>query len=328
MNGLNNWLDPKGSGPTVDSRADGSEVTRDQAVDQMLKGLALRPRRRVRGALSGTHRSGAKGASAEFVQFREYASGDDLRRMDWRVYARTDRHFIRESEHESNLTCYVALDLSGSMSYQGERGLFSKREFAVRVAAILAAVALRRQDQVAISAFDTEVVSSLSATSSASRVGAFLDSVAQRASSSSQTGKTAPAHLSLTQTADLWTRPGQVFVLSDLFDDPQEIASALRLFVSRGHEVSVWRVLDPDEIDFPFVNEAWFDDIENGAGLRVSPSQIAESYRDAFEQEQASLTTYLARSEVEIAIGVTSVSPWEFVREQLEGRESRRPFVD
>jgi uncharacterized protein (DUF58 family) len=246
----------------------------DPAIVARLGSLELRARTIVEGFLSGLHRSPFKGFSVEFAEYRQYMPGDDLSTMDWKVYARTDRHYIKKFEEETNLDCHVLLDVSGSMAY-GSRGI-TKHEYALCLAASLGYLMNRQRDAVGLAAFDDEIRVMLPASSRSGHLRSLLVTLDQL-----QLGKETNVSKPLHHLADALTKRGMVVLISDLLDDPERVVRGLKHFQFRGTDVIVFQVLDPDEIDFPFERTTRFQDLETDDEVMAVPAVVRSEYLKA-----------------------------------------------
>jgi uncharacterized protein (DUF58 family) len=246
----------------------------DPAVIARLGTLELKAKTIVEGFLSGLHRSPYKGLSVEFAEYRQYIRGDDLSTIDWKVYARSDRYYVKKFEEETNLDCHLLLDVSGSMAYQS-RGP-SKFEYAACLAASLGYLMNRQRDGVGLMAFDDRIVSALPASTRPGHLRNLLVALS-RLHPGSRTNVARP----LRQVAEALSRRGMVVVISDLLDDPEAVVRGLRLFHHRGSDVLVFHVLDPDEIDFPFERATRFEDLESGEEVTAVPDVVRAHYRKA-----------------------------------------------
>jgi len=239
--------------------------------------LELRARHVVEGFLSGMHRSPYFGQSIEFLQHRQYAPGDDLRHVDWKVWARQDRLYVKQFEEESNLTCTLLLDVSGSMRY-GSRPL-NKYEYAATVAVSLAYLLLRQQDAVGCIAFDSAVRAAVPPRSRETH----LDSIV-RALDASPPRDTSDLFPVLRQVAESTHGRGMVVLVSDLLVEREPLFRGLRMLRQRGHDVLVFHVLDDDELDFPFQGPTQFEGLEISAELRCNPRALREGYLQAMSE--------------------------------------------
>jgi uncharacterized protein (DUF58 family) len=246
----------------------------DPAVVARLGTLELRARTIVEGFLSGLHRSPFKGFSVEFAEYRQYMPGDDLATIDWKVYARSDRHCVKKFEEETNLDCHLLLDVSGSMAY-GSRGI-TKHEYAACLAAALGYLMTRQRDGVGLTAFDERIVANLPASARPGHLRALLVTL-DRLPLGRQTNVARPLH----QLAEALTKRGMVVLISDLLDDPERVVKGLKHFQFRGTDVIVFHVLDPDEIDFPFERATRFEDLETGEEVMAVPALVRDRYLQA-----------------------------------------------
>lgn len=244
----------------------------DPAVVARLGTLELKARTIVEGFLTGLHRSPFKGFSVEFAEYRQYIPGDDLSTIDWKVYARSDRYYVKKFEEETNLDCHLLLDVSGSMAYGSHHGL-SKFEYAACLAASLGYLMNRQRDAVGLRAFDEDVVAMLPASSRPGHLRSLLVTL-ERLRTGHQTNVAKPLH----QLADTLTKRGLVVLISDLLDDPVEIIRGLKHFQFRGIDVIVFHVLDPDEIDFPFERATRFEDLETSEEVMAVPGAVRDHY--------------------------------------------------
>ena len=243
----------------------------DSAVIARLGTLELKARTIVEGFLSGLHRSPFKGFSVEFAEYRQYIHGDDLATIDWKVYARSDRYYIKKFEEETNLDCHLVLDVSGSMGY-GSKGL-TKLEYGSCLAASIAYLMNRQRDAVGLIAFDDRIVDMLPASARPGHLRALLVSL-DRLRAGKETNVSKPLH----QLADSLSKRGIVVLISDLLDDPEAVIRGLKHVQFRGTDVIVFHLLDPDEIDFPFERATRFEDLETTEEIMAVPSLVREHY--------------------------------------------------
>jgi uncharacterized protein (DUF58 family) len=243
----------------------------DPAVIARLGTLELKARTIVEGFLSGLHRSPFKGFSVEFAEYRQYIHGDDLATIDWKVYARSDRYYIKKFEEETNLDCHLMLDVSGSMGY-GSKGL-TKLEYGSCLAAAIAYLMNRQRDAVGLIAFDDRIVDMLPASARPGHLRALLVSL-DRLRVGKETDVSKPLH----QLADSLGKRGIVVLISDLLDDPEAVIRGLKHVQFRGTDVIVFHVLDPDEIDFPFERATRFEDLETTEEIMAVPGLVREHY--------------------------------------------------
>jgi uncharacterized protein (DUF58 family) len=246
----------------------------DPAVVARLGNLELKARTVVEGFLSGLHRSPFKGFSVEFAEYRQYIPGDDLSTIDWKVYARSDRHYVKKFEEETNLNCHVMLDISGSMAY-GSRGI-TKYEYGQCLAASLAYLMNRQRDAAGLAAFDERIVTMLPASARPGHLNTILVTL-DRLVLGTETNVSKPLH----QLADSLSKRGMVVLISDLLDDPERVIRGLKHFRFRGTDVIVFHLLDPDELAFPFERATRFEDMETQDEVLAVPVVVRDHYLKA-----------------------------------------------
>ncbi|HYC78349.1 MAG TPA: DUF58 domain-containing protein [Planctomycetota bacterium] len=246
-----------------------------------VSGLEIKARRIVEGFVSGLHESPYKGASVEFAEHREYVPGDDLRRLDWKVLAKTDRFYVKEYEEETNLKAYVVVDVSRSMTYAGTSGL-SKLEYARQAAAALAYLVAHQRDAVALVLFDAKLRKFLPPASSPAHLRNIFTALIET-EPEEKTDVGAIFH----EIAERLRQRSLVLILSDLFDDVERVVSGLNHMSHRGHDVAVFHVLHQDEIEFPFEAMTRFEGLEVDQKLLADPKALREAYLaevDAFRR--------------------------------------------
>lgn len=248
----------------------------DPAVLARLGTLDLKARTIVEGFLSGLHRSPFKGFSVEFAEYRQYMPGDDLATIDWKVYARSDRHYIKKFEEETNLGCHIMLDVSASMAY-GSPGM-TKLEYGSCLAASLAYLMNRQRDAVGLTAFDDGIVTMLPASARPGHLRGVLVTL-DRLTIGKQTNVSKP----LQQLAESLSKRGMVVLISDLLDDPERVIRGLKHFQFRGTDVIVFQVLHVDELSFPFNRATRFEDLETDQQVTAVPAIVRDHYLEAMQ---------------------------------------------
>ena len=241
---------------------------------QRISRLDLRARHIVEGFLSGEHRSPYFGQSIEFVQHREYAAGDDLRRVDWKVWAKQDKYYVKQYEEETNLRATLVVDVSAGMQYGS--GPLNKYEYASTVAVSLAYLLLRQQDAVGCVAFDEKVRRTVPIRS---RIN-HLQSVIAALDASAPRDKTDIAKVLQTVAQDT-PRRGLITIISDLFVDRPGLLRGLRMLRQRGHDVMVFHIMDDDELDFNFTGATRFEGLEGPEHVNCNPRALREGYLEA-----------------------------------------------
>jgi uncharacterized protein (DUF58 family) len=249
---------------------DSKRFLHPEAIKRIAR-LDLRARHIVEGFLSGLHRSPYYGQSVEFRQHREYTYGDDLRYVDWKVWAKQDRYYVKQFEEDTNLRCTLLCDVSGSMRYG--RGAMNKYDYGCTIAVSLAYLLLRQQDAVGCVAFDDAPRSTVPLRTKRNH----LDAIIRALSVNSPRNKT-DLGLVLRNVAESYPRRGLMVLISDLLTDRAGLFRGLRLLRSRGHDVMVFHVLDDDELDFPFAGPTRFDGLELREQLRCNPRALREGY--------------------------------------------------
>lgn len=239
-----------------------------------LGSLELVARLVVEGLITGLHRSPYQGFNVEFAEHRQYMPGDDIRHIDWRVYAKSDRHYVKKFEEETNLRGYLLLDASRSMTFKHER--MSKLDYARYIAASLAYLMLRQRDSVGLVTLDSAVRDYIPPRGNPTHLNAMLGAL-ERLAPGNDTDLSRAFH----ELSSRLVRRGLIVVLSDLLDEPEAVLKALRLFRHRKHEVVVFHILDEAELSFPFRQPTLFKDIETGETLPTQPELLRKSYLEA-----------------------------------------------
>ncbi|EQB62623.1 MAG: hypothetical protein RBG1_1C00001G0202 [candidate division Zixibacteria bacterium RBG-1] len=242
-----------------------------------LSGLEIKARLVVEGFIAGLHRSPYHGFSVEFAEHRQYMPGDPLKNIDWKVYSRTDRFFVKEFEEETNLKAYLLLDISGSMGYHSNG--ISKLEYGSYLCAALSYLMLQQRDSVGLVVFDQKIQKYIPPKSAATHLHVLLSELDKI-----QASQTTNVSSALHEMAERIKRRGLIILLSDLFDSPEKIMSGLKHFRHRKHEVIVFHILDPRERDFSFPQEAIFKDIETQEEILTSPWQIQKDYQAKLQE--------------------------------------------
>jgi uncharacterized protein (DUF58 family) len=257
----------------------------DPVVVSRLKHMEMRARLIVEGFITGLHRSPYHGFSVEFAEHRPYNPGDELRHVDWKVYAKTDRHYVKQYEEETNLRNYVVLDTSPSMRYKGDRAL-SKLEYAAYLAAGLHALMVRQRDATGLITFSDQIDQLIPPKSTPSHLRLLLSTLENLNLADDAGGARTSAATALGQVTERIQRRSLVVVMTDLFENVSahaDLLKALRHLRHRGHEVLVFHILDhATERKFTFPNVPMvFRDMETGEELSVEPSQLRENYEAA-----------------------------------------------
>jgi uncharacterized protein (DUF58 family) len=249
----------------------------DPDVIAQIRDLNLRSRRLVEGAISGQHRSPFHGFNIEFAEYREYTPGDDLRRLDWRVFARSDRHYIKQYEEESNVRVTFLVDASASMNYKGSAAL-SKFDYAATLVVSLAMLLVRQQDPVGMVLFDEKATTILPPSATQAQIQVITNLLEQCVPAR----KTELGSL-LLSLADQFRRRNLLVIVTDLFTDLAALYDGLNRMRFSGHEALVMQVLDRDELELPFDGPTIFHDIEGEEELFAEPWAFRRSYQQAMK---------------------------------------------
>lgn len=290
----------------------------DPRVLLRVKDLELRARMVVEGFLSGLHRSPYHGFSVEFSEYRAYTPGDDLRYLDWRLLARTDRRYVKRFEDETNLRCHLIVDLSRSMGFSHERP--PKIDYAVTLAATLATFLAHQRDATGLMTFGSEVIDYLPPRFRPGHLQRLLLALDRAVSG---TG-TYLVH-ALEKLASIVERRGLIVLVSDLLAPLDGIETALSQLRARGQEVLVFRVLDPAEVTFPFTESTLFEDAETGRRLYVDPQAARATYRRQFDAHTQALRTQANAQGIDL-VELTTEEPLElalFAYLQARARRGR-----
>jgi uncharacterized protein (DUF58 family) len=251
----------------------------DPAVIARLSSLELKARAIVEGFISGLHRSPFRGFSVEFAEYRPYLPGDDLSTLDWKVYARSDRHFVKKFEEETNVECHLLLDVSRSMDYG--TGAMTKRDYAATLAACLAYLMQRQRDACGLLAFDNAIVRRVPSSARPGHLRVLLAELDRLPE-----GRESDVAKPLERLAAALVRRGIIVLISDLFDEPSRVIRGLELLRARGSEVVVFQVLDRAELTFPFEHATQFRDVETGAEVLTRPADVRDEYLASLDRMQ------------------------------------------
>lgn len=249
-------------------------------VVSKLANMELRARMVVEGFITGMHKSPYHGFSVEFAEHRQYMPGDEIRRVDWKVYGKTDRYYIKQYEEETNLKSYIILDASASMSFSSEipdhknEKRISKLEYASFIAAALSYLMVQQRDAVGLTVYDADVRLTLPPHATKAYLRRILVEL-EKLSAGNTTGTARSLH----QMAERITRRGLIIILSDLFDDPSKVIAALKHFRHNHHDVLVMQILDPLERSFAFGGDAVFKDLETTEEMMTQPYHIQQAYQ-------------------------------------------------
>jgi uncharacterized protein (DUF58 family) len=287
---------------------------------QKISNLQVLARQVVEGFCSGLHRSPHKGFSVEFKQHRQYVPGDEIRRIDWRVFGRSDRYYIREYEEETNLRATLLLDLSGSMNYgaEGASGL-SKYQYATRLAACLAYLMLQQQDSVGLVTFDTAIRKYIPPRSRVSHLRVLIDEL-QRGAPGGETELADVFH----DLVPKLHRRGLLIVISDCFGDVPKLLKALAHFRHAHHEILIFQIWDREELEFAFKGWTQFDCLErHGVRHLLDPALLREAYLANLRRFRDDLVQGCRRNKIDLVPFTTDQPYAEALAAYLSRRNSR-----
>jgi uncharacterized protein (DUF58 family) len=262
-----------------------------EAISRIAR-LEVRARHIVEGFLTGMHRSPYFGQSVEFAQHREYVAGDDTRRIDWKVWSKTDRYYIKQYEEETNLRTTLVVDLSESMLFGS--GPMTKYDYGCTSAAALAYLLLRQQDSVGLVAFDSEVRTQVPSRSKQNHLHAVLQALAVQTPQ-----KKTDLFAILNKVAQDQTRKGMIVLISDLFAPRDSLFKGLKLLRHRGHDVMVLHVMDDEELDFQYAGTTKFEGMEEMGDLVCDPRSLREGYLEAVKAFLDEVRRFCARNVID-----------------------------
>ena len=248
------------------------------SVVKKIDNLSLRAKLVVEGFIIGLHKSPYHGFSIEFSEHRPYGFGDEIRHIDWKLLAKTDKLYIKQFEEETNLKTYIILDKSSSMNY-GSNNNMLKFDYAKTLSASLAYLMIKQQDAVGLATFDEEIIDYIPPKSKIGHLNYLLNVL----HSSKVKGDTKISPI-LHSLAESIKKRGLIILISDLLDDPNEVINGLRHFRHKGHEVIIFHVLDDNEINFNFNGATNFIDSEDGANIKTDPRHIKKEYMRAISE--------------------------------------------
>ncbi|MCC2668266.1 MAG: vWA domain-containing protein [Armatimonadetes bacterium] len=290
----------------------------DPSVLNAVSRLEFHAREVMEGFISGLHKSPYHGFSVEFAQHREYTVGDEIRYIDWKVAARSDRYYIKEFEEETNLKSYLLVDTSESMLYQGRKKPFSKLEYASIMAAGLATILIQQRDAAGLVLFNDGMQKYVPPRATASHFTQMLEELA-----TAQTKPKSELAPTFHEVAERIKRRGLVVIFSDLFGDLDDVLGGLRHFRHRGHEVVLFQILDEDETTFPFDDLTKFEGLELEPEQLVDPRGIREEYLRNFNEFCSELERRCREIRVDVVRTVTTEAPADALSHYLAGRMRR-----
>jgi uncharacterized protein (DUF58 family) len=289
---------------------------RPEVIRQVSR-LDLRAKFIVEGFLSGLHASPFHGFSVEFSEHRKYVSGDDLKDLDWNIFAKTDKYYLKKFQAETNLTCYLVMDLSASMAYTFRQEL-TKFDYAICLAAALGYLMIHQQDPVGLITFDTRIQTSLPPRSKRAQLGTILAVLANL----KPAGSTDLAN-SLHQVAVMIRNKSLIVLFSDLMTEPEAVLQSLHHLRHGGHEVILFHILDEAEVHFPFEGVIEFEDVEDHKRLTIDARGMRPDYLQALADFQNFFKTECAKANIDYVPMDTSVSFDKALMEYLIQRQRR-----
>ncbi len=282
-----------------------------------LQGVKLRARAVMEGVLSGLHKSPHQGQSVEFAEHKEYAPGDELRHLDWKAYGKFDKYYVKRFEHETNLRAVMVVDASASMGYRS--GALSKLDVATTLAGALCYLLVRQQDAAGLALMAGGKWKDVPPRASAGHLNVLLDTLEHTAPNGATDLGSAADHL-----AEVLPRRSSVVVLSDLLDENQDALRRILALRQRKNDVSVFHLVDPAELTFPFDDPTLFLDMEGEGRIEVNPREIKESYLEEFGAFLASAKAACAEADVDYELVRTDDKLDDVLLRYLARRGRRR----
>lgn len=266
--------------------------------------LELLARTVVEGFISGLHRSPFTGFSTEFAEYRQYMPGDDLRYLDWKLLGRTDRYYIKKYRADTNSQCHILIDASASMRYT--TGEITKLQYAQFLGSSLAYLANKQQDAVGLIAFDQEVRTHVPAHSRTGHMRTIFGRMEEL-----EAGNETKLSVMLHQAAERITRRGMIIVISDFYDEPEEIINALQHLRFKGNDVIVFQVMDKNELDFDFTEAVLLEDSETEEQIHVMPDILGDGYRDTIRNHVEAIREGATKNKIDYEL-LTTDKPLDF----------------
>lgn len=276
----------------------------DPKILSKISGMDLRARTVVEGFIYGLHRSPYRGFSVEFAEYREYTPGDDIKFIDWKVFARSDRYYIKEFEEETNLNCHILLDASSSMNYSG--GGLSKLAYGSYLAASLGYLIFQQRDGVGLISFDNEIRQYIPARNRKGHMLSILRYL-EKLQGENKTEMSLPLH----QMAEMLNKKGLIILISDLLDDPEAVLQGLQHFRFKGHDVIVFHVLDATELEFPFQTATKFIDLEGSTQVMAIPTMVRDTYMKKLEEHISAFKKGCGRMQIDYQV-LSTAQPLDF----------------
>lgn len=286
-------------------------------VLRKLARMELRAREIVDGLLTGMHRSRARGFNSEFLEHREYVPGDDPRRIDWKLYARSERLCLKQYGEDTALRCFILLDSSASMKYTGDPARETKWDYAAVLAVSAAYLFLKQGDSVGFLTFGAAPKTVVEPRGVREQLYRILTALTEPPEGETDIAST------LRRLSPQLGKGAFVVIVSDLLAPPDEVTAAIKALRVAGHDIAVFHVLDPDEIDFPYSRSARFIDLETGRAVTADPLALKRAYKRNVEKFIAGHEEFCRRNGVDFAAAVTSEPVEKALLKFLMGRRSR-----
>ncbi len=300
------------------SNADASQKYLDPKTLDRIKRMDVRARLVVEGFITGQHRSPYHGFAVEFATHREYSPGDDLRHIDWKVWSKTDRLYIKEYEAETNLKCNLLLDCSKSMRY-GEKSGWSKFDYGATAAASVAFLLQQQQDAVGLVLFSNQIDLTLRPSTHPTQLKLMLHELEKV-----QPERNTDVNDVFLSLANQIRQRGIIALFSDLFLDPETLGDSLNQFRLRGHEVIVFHIMHNDELEFPFADNTLFRGLESDVQLQTEPRALRQSYLEAVERYLVQVRKICATAGIDHVLVDTSKPLDGVLSSYLSFRQKRR----
>jgi uncharacterized protein (DUF58 family) len=266
----------------------------DPEILARLSTLKLRVRAITEGVLTGLHKSPHHGQSVEFAEHKEYAPGDDVRRIDWKAYGKSDKYYVKQFEQETNLRAWLVVDASGSMGYRGKPERLSKLDYASALAASLAYLLVRQGDAAGLVVVSDKVVRTVAPRAAAAHLPQILEAL----EGLSPAGETRLAS-AVDHVLERGQRRSTIIVLSDLFDREENVLRKLSQLRRRKHEVTLFHVLDPHELEFPFEDPTLFLSMEDGRQVEANGRDVRKGYLQLMERWLADVRRAAGEADIE-----------------------------
>jgi uncharacterized protein (DUF58 family) len=271
----------------------------DPSVLARISNLELLARTVVEGFINGLHRAPHLGASMDFAEHRAYMPGDDIRRIDWKLYARSDKYFIKEFEADTNTNFSILLDISKSMSFSGEPNGISKLEYAKYMAACLAYFSSKQRDRVGMVTFDDEVRDYIPP--SAKHLHVILHALEHV-----KAGRKGNLDRPLVLLSEHFRRKSLIVVISDLYDEPARVLNAISYLKGKGNDIMVMHVLDRNELEFPYDDASNFQDMESDEKIPIVPYALRDKYRSLVQDHISTIQNLMTQNRIDYTLFNTS----------------------